>query len=185
MEIRLLALDGWITQELSIMSDSKHDEHLVIMSEMMAKLYFHMARGMLDSFGDEGEAALRQAIRAFGRDRGATLRERHLAKGLPINVKSLFEHYDMSGTKSSRFRRTTFKLDEDTRQSETYVCHFQEVWNQLGGVEALRSLGQIYCNEFHQAMWAAYDADIRVELPSLLTQGDACCRFEVHRHKEV
>lgn len=163
------------------MSDAKHDEDLVIMSEMLAKLYFHMAKEMLDSFGDEGEAALRRAVQAFGRDRGASLKKRHLAQELPINVRSLFEHYDAPGTNSSRFRRTTFKLDENTRQSETYVCQFWDVWNELGGVETLRSLGQIYCNEFHPAMWGEYDPDIKVELPMLKTQGDAHCRFEVHR----
>ncbi len=163
------------------MSDAKHDEDLVIMSEMLAKLYFHMAKEMLDSFGDEGEAALRRAVQAFGRDRGASLKKRHLAQELPINVRSLFEHYDAPGTNSSRFRRTTFKLNENTRQSETYVCQFWDVWNELGGVEALRSLGQIYCNEFHPAMWGEYDPDIKVELPMLKTQGDAHCRFEVHR----
>ena len=166
------------------MTDSKHDEDLVIMSEMVAKMYFHMAKEMLDTFGVEGEAALRRAVRAFGQDRGATLRERHLTEQIPINVKSLFEHYDMPGTSSSRFRRTTFKLDEDTRQSETYVCHFHEIWQHLGGESALRTLGQIYCNEFHPAMWGEYDSDIKVQLPMLLTQGDAHCRFEVHRKKK-
>lgn len=163
------------------MRDPKHDEDLVIMSEMVAKLYYHMAKEMLDSFGEEGEAALRRAVQAFGRDRGSSLKKRHEDQGLPINVKSLFEHYDMPGTSSSRFRRTTFKLDENTRQSETYVCQFKEIWEGLGGVKALRTLGQIYCNEFHPAMWGAYDPDIKVELPRLLTQGDAHCRFEVHR----
>ena len=163
------------------MADSKQDEDLVVMSEMIAKLYFHMAKEMLDSFGAEGEAALRRAVQAFGRDRGATLKKRHQANELPINVRSLFEQYDMPGTDSSRFRRTTFKLDENTRQSETYICHFCEIWEELGGVPALRSLGQIYCNEFHPAMWGEYDPDIKVQLPKLMTQGDEHCRFEVHR----
>lgn len=161
--------------------DAKHDADLVVMSEIVAKLYYHMAKEMLDTFGAEGEAALRRAVRAFGRDRGAALRENHKAAGIPINVESLFKHYDMPGTSSSRFRRTTFKLDENTRQSETYVCQFKEIWEERGGTPALRSLGQIYCHEFHPAMWAEYHPDITVELPKLLTEGDEHCRFEVHR----
>lgn len=166
------------------MAAPNHDEDLIRMSEIMAKLYFHLARALLDEFGPEGEVALREAIRAFGRDRGAALRDRHIARGIPINVKSLFEHYDLPGTESSRFRRTTIRLDADTRQSETYVCHFHEVWEALGGIEASRTLGQIYCNEFHQAMWGEYHPDIQVELPCLLTQGDSHCRFEVHRKNQ-
>jgi hypothetical protein len=163
------------------MPESNHDEDLVIMSEMVAKLYYHMAKEMLDSFGAEGEAALRRAVQAFGRDRGAALRKRHEEQGIPVNVQSLFNHYDMPGTDSSRFRRTTFKLDENTRQSETYVCHFQEIWKEKGGDEALRSLGQIYCHEFHPAMWAEYDEGIKMWFNSLLTEGDEQCHFEVHR----
>lgn len=165
--------------------DSRYDDDLVIMSEMVAKMYYHLACEMLTSFGAEGEEALRRAVRAFGRDRGAALRKKHLAAGLPINVRSLFEHYDMPGTNSPRFRRTTFHLDEDTRQSETYVCHFKDVWEELGGEEALRSLGQIYCNEFHQAMWGEYQEGIIVALPRLLTQGDPHCRFEVRRRQSM
>lgn len=165
--------------------DPQHDEDLVIMSEMVAKMYYHLAHEMLSSFGPEGEEALRRAVRAFGRDRGATMRKKHIAAGIPINVRSIFEHYDMPGTSSSRFRRTTFRLDENTRQSETYVCLFKEVWEELGGEEALRTLGQIYCNEFHQAMWGEYQDGIIVELPRLLTQGDPHCRFEVHRSPKV
>ena len=160
---------------------AQHDADLVAMSEMVAKLYYHMAKEMLDTFGEEGEKALRRAVRAYGRDRGATLREKHREAGIPLTVESIFKHYDMPGTESSHFRRTTFKLDENTRQSETYVCQFNEIWNDHGGVPALRSLGQIYCNEFHPAMWGEYDPDISVELPRLLTQGDEHCRFEVHR----
>ena len=160
--------------------DPQHDEDLVIMSEMVAKMYYHLAKELM-AMGPEGEAALRRGIRSFGRDRGATLKQKHLDAGLEINVRNLFEHYDMPGTSSPRFRRTTFRLDENTRQSETYVCHFKEVWDEKGGTDALRGLGQIYCNEFHQAMWAEYDENIKVELPTLLTQGDHHCTFEVHR----
>lgn len=165
------------------MESRTHDDDVTIMMEMLGRLYFHMANEML-KLGEEGEAALRRAVRAYGRDRGLRLRRIHEEEGHPINVRSLFEHYDLPGTETSRFRRTTFKLDENTRQSETYVCQFCELWEELGGVPALRSLGQIYCNEFHPAMWSEYDPDINTELPQLMTEGDPHCRFEVHRRKK-
>lgn len=163
------------------MKTKEHEEDIAtIMMEMLGRLYFHMANEML-KLGEEGEAALRRAVRAYGRDRGLRLRRIHRGKGLPINVRTLFEFPDLPGVETSHFRRTQFKLDENTRQSETYECHFHKVWKELGGEQALRTLGQIYCVELHPAMWGAYDPDITVELPQLLTKGDPHCRFEVHR----
>jgi len=153
---------------------------VVQMMQHYGKLYYYMAKEMVETFGPAGEAALRRAIRNFARDRGATLRRRHQEQGLEVNVKSLAEHYDMPGSRTSAFKRTFLQLDEDNRVSETYVCQLAQIWEQLGG-EAGLSLGSIYCQEFHPAMWGEYDERIRTTLPRLLTLGDPCCRFEVHR----
>ncbi len=153
---------------------------IVQMMQHYGKLYYYLAKEMLDSFGAEGEEALRRAIRNFARDRGAALRQRHQEEGLEINVKNLAQHYDMPGSRTSAFRRTFIQLDENNRVSETYVCQLAQIWEQLGGEAGLR-LGAIYCNEFHPAMWGEYNEGIVTTLPKLLTQGDPFCRFEVHR----
>jgi len=150
---------------------------------LMAKLYFFMAKEMLDTFGDEGEQGLRRAIRNFGVSRGEALREQHENIGLPIDVESLFNNYDLPYGKDHYQVRNIIQFDQDNRVSETMICHLQEVWHELGGKEGKR-IGSIYCDEFHQAMWGAYDQNITVDLPSLLSKDDPCCRFEVHREKK-
>jgi hypothetical protein len=160
-----------------------YDEDVSTMMEMLARLYFHMAREML-KLGPEGEEALRRAVRAFGSDRALRLQKIHQDKGLPINLLSLFEHYDLPGTETNHFRRDVLQLDENTRISLVYDCHFCDIWEKLGGEEALRTLGQIYCNEFHPAMWGTYDPNITVKLPQLLTMGDPYCRTEAHRSRK-
>jgi hypothetical protein len=44
-------------------------------------LYCFLARALLDAFGDEGESALRQALRAYARQEAASLTEDQLAYG--------------------------------------------------------------------------------------------------------
>jgi hypothetical protein len=149
---------------------------------LLAKLYYFMGKEMLDSFGDEGEQALRRSVRNFGVSRGEALRDRHQEAGLPIDVRSLFENYDLPYGKDHYQVRKIIQFDEDHRVSETMICHLQEIWHELGGEEG-KQIGAIYCDEFHQAMWGAYDNDITVDLPSLLSKNDPCCRFEVHREK--
>jgi len=150
---------------------------------IMAKLYYFLAKEMIDNFGDEGEQALRRAVRNFGKSRGETLRQRHNEKGLPINVESLFSDYDLPSSNDHDDVRNKIQLDEDNRVSETMICHLQQIWQELGGEEGNR-IGAIYCDEFHPHMWAAYDAAIHTELPKLLTKNDPHCRFEVHRIKK-
>lgn len=148
--------------------------------ELYSLIYIFMAKEFVDSFGKKGEEALRRAIRNYGHERGRRLRERHEAEGLPITVKTLFEHYDLPP--DDRFRRNPIELTDYTRYSETLVCPYAEIWAELG----LSHLGVIYCMEFHQAMWEAYISDITVDLPKTLTKGNEKCRFEVYRkgHKK-
>jgi hypothetical protein len=63
------------------------DEPLARMGELWAKLYYHMAKEML-TLGEEGEKALRRAIRNYARDRGETMRKQAEALGLPLTYET-------------------------------------------------------------------------------------------------
>lgn len=140
-------------------------------------IYIHMAKEVIETFGKEGEETVRRAIRKFGKDRGQRLRKKHEAKGLPINLKSLFTYYDLGGTTADpRFQRNLLELTETTRYSQTLQCPIQERWREVGPAE----YGVIYCEEFHPAMWSAYLEGTVVELPRLLSRGDDHCMFEVY-----
>ena len=162
------------------MTKTYNEEDIITLMEMLARIYYHLAEELL-GFGEEGELALRRAIRAYARDRGLRLRKIHQEKGYPLNVRSLYDYYDLPGTETSRFRRKQLEFDDVTQESETYECQFCQIWNEIGGEKALRTLGQIYCNEFHPEMWGTYNPEISVKMPRLLTQGDPYCKFEVHQ----
>ncbi|MCW3978943.1 MAG: L-2-amino-thiazoline-4-carboxylic acid hydrolase [Candidatus Bathyarchaeota archaeon] len=149
------------------------EEDIAEFGDLWSLMYFVFAKEMVDSFGEEGEEALRRAIRSYGRARGLRLRKRHEEQGLPINLRSLFEHYDLPGHPGTEKTRTVFEDDELV--SFTYVCPYERIWRARDGAE----LGLVYCQEFHHAMWQAYRPDLEVEIPEMLTKDDPHCKFVV------
>ncbi len=141
--------------------------------DLWALMYCTFAREMVDSFGEEGEKALIRAIQAYGKARGERLRERHLEQGLPVNLRSLFEHYDLPGHPDTRKERTHFT--DDKLVSYTYLCPYERLWRERG----CNDVGLLYCQYFHHAFWQTYRPDIDVQIPEILTQDDPHCKFIV------
>ena len=145
--------------------------------DLWSLMYYAFAKEMVDSFGDEGEKALRRSIRNYGKMRGRRLRRRHEKQGLPINLRSLFEHYDMPAHQDTEKTRTVFEDDELV--SFTYACPYERMWRAKSGTK----LGLIYCENFHHAMWQTYRPDLKVEMPEILTKDDPHCKFFVTQPK--
>jgi hypothetical protein len=151
------------------------EEHLQRLLDLQAKLYYFLAHELIAEFGLDGEAAVRRAVRRFGRERGLQIREDHIKMGLELNLYNLFTHYDLPG--DSRFRRNKIELTEETRLSETLECTFYNVWkNYPDG----NSIGRIYCEEIHHQIFGAYHPAVQTNLCCTLTQGDDKCRFSVY-----
>jgi len=145
--------------------------------DLWALMYCVFAREMVDSFGEKGEEALIRAVKAYGVARGSRLRERHVEQGLPINLRSLFEHYDMPGNSGTEKTRTVF--EDDKLVSYTYKCPFEAQWRERGCVD----VGKLYCQHFHHAFWQEYRPDLDVQLPEILTTEHPHCLFVVTQPK--
>ena len=65
------------------------------MAEIMALLFYHISKEVIDTFGDEGERALRKAIENFGSERGENIRKEVLNRSLPLTMENLSKYYDM------------------------------------------------------------------------------------------
>ena len=55
------------------------------MGELYGKLYYYLAKELVDSFGNDGEQALRRAVRSFAVDRGEQMRAQAEEMGLPLD----------------------------------------------------------------------------------------------------
>ena len=62
------------------------------LSDNYTLLYSFMGRELIDTFGLEGERALREGTRRYGRDRGIHSRERHLKAGYKVNMAVSYTH---------------------------------------------------------------------------------------------
>ncbi len=154
------------------------EQDIAEFGDLWALMYSVMAREMVDSFGEEGKEALIRAVKAYGAARGKRLRERHEAQGLPINMRSLFEHYDLPGHPDNEKERT--KFTDNYLESYTYLCPYERIWR----ARECNDVGLIYCQYFHHAFWQTYRPDIDVQIPEILTKDDPRCLFLVSQSED-
>ena len=69
---------------------TREEMEIMNLADSYTLLYSFLAGPLLAQFGVEGERALREGTRKFGRDRAESLRERHLKANVKINMHSLF-----------------------------------------------------------------------------------------------
>ena len=107
------------------------ENDLAEFGDLWSLMYIVFAKEMVDSFGEEGKKSLARAVRAYGKARGERLRRRHEEQGLPITMRSLFEHYDLPGTPGTRKERKVF--EDDRLVSYTFECPYEKVWRANDG----------------------------------------------------
>lgn len=137
-------------------------------------MYTFVAKELLAQGGFQGEVALREAVRRYGRDRGLANQKRLLDNNIKINLVTLFcEGRDRPG--ESRFiAYNTFQSEEDFTVC-THICSFADVWKKYDA----KAIGRIYCEEFHIACYEAFGfGATKVNLARSMTQdGDDRCIF--------
>lgn len=137
-------------------------------------MYTFLARILYDEYSLEGESALREAIRRFGRDRGLTNRQRLLDNNIKINLETLYcEGRDRPG--DPRFVQNSPLNTREEKIDWTFVCPDADLWRYYHSTD----VGRIYCEEFHHACYEAFTFDIaKINLTRTLTQeGDDRCSF--------
>jgi hypothetical protein len=143
---------------------------------LLAAFQMCVSRELIAAFDATGEAIVRDASYAFGAERGAAIREQHVAEGRPLNLESF-----LGGVQERDPAATIFVYDGDGYLSEgvwqadcTY-CPLAEVWASEG-LEGLR-LGYLFDAPNHQGLFESYHPGAVVRWDSLKSRGDAVCRF--------
>lgn len=137
-------------------------------------MYTFIAREMLNQGGFQGEVALREAIRRYGRDRGLTNQKRLLDNNIKINLATLFCEGRDRPNEARFVAYNTFQSEEDFSVC-THICSFADLWKKYDA----KAIGRIYCEEFHIACYEAFGfGATKVNLARSLTQdGDDRCIF--------
>lgn len=143
-------------------------------------LYYFFARAALEMCGEKGERALRRGVRAYGKERGQRMRRIADSKGLPANLLTLFEYYDLMSDPRFVHPSEGLVMTEEVKKSITGRCPDAEMWGRLP--DGLK-IGSIYCEEVHHQIYAGFDPAIQVNLCETLTNGGTFCRFHLYCRK--
>ncbi len=148
--------------------------------DTFSMVYGCISKRLLDTFGFEGERAVRAGTRNYGRYRGLAEQKVHLEHGLKINLLNLFtKFYDLPT--DPRFKRELQWINPQERVSHTLNCPMANIWKEYN----LGSIGRIYCEEFHPACYGSYAFDqTYVYLGKTVTQDDDYCEFNLKLRPE-
>lgn len=172
-----------VASPLSVLDDAPRAIALIRQSSVYnGGLYFFLARALIAAFDASGEACVRRGVRGIGRERGQALRDRHLAEGKPLDMKTLMDGWDGPLVSVWQWR------DEGTLDSTRWLqdctwCPYASAWQQFG-TEGL-SLGYLYDIELHTTMYNTYLPGIQVRWDTLKTRGDSTCGFRITASPEV
>lgn len=135
-----------------------------------AHLYYHLAKAVVDRFGEEGKKAVSEGIHAFGKARGERVRNKVLEKGLPNTMSNEYLYHDLPIGSTAW---TAMSWEEGEKHfTNVIVCPFAETWKELGGDAP--ELGKLYC-AVDYAIWEGYNPNISYTLSTNVLDGAPCC----------
>ncbi len=138
-------------------------------AEFFANFFSIIGRRLIERYGEEGKALLREGCREFGLARGRSLRARVEELGLQPDLENFTAHYNLPMKRAWRAER------EETathRHSRISFCPFWKFWEQQG----VADIGLIYCDEVDPAIREGYSNALKHEnlQNPLRTGGDIC-----------
>jgi hypothetical protein len=157
----------------------KGDESLEPVSPytIMAKLFAHLAKAVVDRFGEEGKEAIREGVRTFGEERGRDIARRAAAHGQPNDIYSYLPNYDMG--RSDLFEYETEYHTHPVEIEQTFTrCAFGDQWKADG----MEEYGILYCQMIDPAIARGYNANFEVEHDKYLLK-EGHCHFKFRMKK--
>ncbi|MEC0237827.1 L-2-amino-thiazoline-4-carboxylic acid hydrolase [Paenibacillus kribbensis] len=157
-----------------------HDESLEPVSPytIMAKLFAHVSKAVVDRFGEEGREAVREGVRTFGEERGRDIARRAAADGQPNDIENYLTHYDMG--RSDLFEYETQYHPMEIEQNFT-KCAFGDQWKKDG----MEEYGILYCQMIDPAIAKGYNPNFEVVHDDyLLREGNCHFRFQMKNPAE-
>ncbi len=134
---------------------------------IMAKLFAHLAKAVVDRFGEEGKEAILEGVRAFGEERGRDIARRAAARGLPNDIGNYLPNYDMG--RSDLFEYETIYHPKEIEQTFTR-CAFGDQWKKDG----MEEYGILYCQAIDPAIARGYNPNFEVEHDRYLLKEGVC-----------
>lgn len=137
---------------------------------IMALLFAEIAKEVTDTFGPEGESAIRRAVHTFGHKRGQTIAANVTRDGKDLAVENYLPYYDMERSELFKSENTYSPNQLEQNFSE---CIFAQSWLDAG----MEKYGLLYCEEIDPAIAGGYHESFKCKHDKYLLKGDKCCHF--------
>jgi hypothetical protein len=137
---------------------------------LAAQLFATMCRTIIKKLGpDEGEALIREAVQAFGRERGRRIAQRVKALGKPLSIKNWLIYTDIDG---GNFPVKPY-IDNNDLVAPVAECSFNRAAREWG----LEEYSCLYCRDADYAILEGYNPDIKLILKQRHETGKDHCLF--------
>lgn len=143
-------------------------------------LFYFLTKTCIDLCGKKGESAARHGVRDYGQARGVRMRGITDSLGLPANLISMSEHYDLMNDPRFDPSKIKTELSEESDKMVYTCCPDADMW---GCLPDGHKIGFIFCEEVHHRIYGGYDPAMQVNLCETLTNGGDCCRFYIYCRK--
>jgi len=170
-------MNGEEETKMSEMIEKKQAESdVLIMTERLASLYYHMVQSIREEIGDEkAEEVVRRAILNYGNECGQGTRAKVEALGKEPTLANYALGKDLP---SVGWQRTKCEgLPENERASCVTFCPFAAKWKEYG----FEKWGRMYCH-IDQAKYRSYNENLVCIHDKNQLDGDECCIVRIEDH---
>lgn len=139
-----------------------------------ALIHYAFTQTLIDELGKKkGKELARKAIHLYGERVGKMVKERTLAKGLPLLAENFQDDLPALGWEDREWVEV-----EGEKRARIHTCHLAQVWQELGVPE----IGRIYCF-VDQAKYDAYNAKLECIHTQNVLDGGPYCELAVRKKK--
>ena len=140
---------------------------------IMAKLFAHVSKAIVDHYGEAGREVMMEGVRTFGEERGRDIARRAAVVGEPNKMNHYLSNYDMG--RSELFEYET--LFHPTEIEQTFTkCAFAEQWKKDG----MGEYGILYCHMIDPAIARGFNPNFEVVHDQYILKEGVChFRFQM------
>ena len=165
-----------MTAKKEMISKEEARAQIQSMITRAALIHYAFTKTLLDELGAEkGKALAKKAIKLYGEMVGKRVKEKTLAKGLPLIRENFQDDLPAIGWESREIVEV-----EGEKRARVHTCHLARVWRELGVPE----LGRIYCF-VDQAKYEAYNPELECVHVKNVLDGDPYCELAVRKKKKT
>jgi hypothetical protein len=140
-----------------------------------ALLFAWIAQAAVECAGQEqGQAAVRQAVRRYGEQRGGRMAQRAQADGQPLDMTRYMAYGEWQA--ALELFETEMDAIPEAPRSLVFRCPWHQAWVENGVNEA----GRLYCLEIDEALARGFNPALRLEINGTRSNGADFCEFVYH-----